>query len=209
VKKGDTAMSNENESEEQKRKQHIREMKEQLRQHNGGVEPAYGCNFPNSKMEEKFLEQILFMEGANEQPLFDILKQNGVQLPKPKVLDDEHLHDKLWEIINNMARLGCYLSSTDHLSDRQLYEVLWKDILREPTSVCPDDPTVSCNIDILGGCSEEDMLLRLKYYADEDERLDWADEYPDDSIPPHESLPYDRDRHLPAPPYGQAGMRDC
>ena len=56
-----------------------------------------------------------------------------------------------------MARLGRYLSSTDHLSDRELYERLWTDILREPTSVCPDDPSMSCHIDLLGGCSDEDL----------------------------------------------------
>jgi hypothetical protein len=123
-------------------------------------------------------------------------------------MNDAQLQTKLWDVINGMAVLGSYLSNTDHLSDRQLYEVLWTDILREPTSVCANNAGIACHIDILGGCSEEDLQLRLKYYADEEERLYWADQYPDDIVPPHEPLPYDRDRRLPVPPafhtHGQA-----
>ena len=192
-------MSEEKELSDEKRKRHIKEMKDQLKRHLGNPEFLYLSEFRSLKEEEAFLEHILFMEGAEEQPLFDQLKHAGVRLPRPEDMDDAQLHSKLWEVINSLAHLGHYLSSTDHLSDRQLYESLWHKILREPASVCPDNSTASCHIDILGGCSEEDLLLRLKYYADEDERLYWAEEYPEDTVPPHEPLPYDRDRHLPVP----------
>jgi hypothetical protein len=194
-------MSKAKESQENRTIQHIQEMKEQLRQFFGKDDFIFGGNFENPKQEEEFLEHILFMEGAEEQPLFDLLEKGGLQLPQPASIDDTQLHTKLWEVINGMALLGCYLSSTDHLSDRQLYELLWINLLREPTSVCPGNPNASCHIDILGGCSEEDLQLRLKYYADEEERLSWAQEFPDDIIPPSEPPPYDRDRYLPAPPY--------
>jgi hypothetical protein len=193
-------MSEQKELQEQQRNQHIKEMKHQLQDHFGQSEPVFWGNFQTLEEEEKFLEHILFMEGVGEQPLFDLLEKGGVKVPRPADLDDTQLHIKLWEVINGMALLGCYLSSTDHLSDRQLYEALWTDILREPASVCPNNSNAACHIDILGGCSEEDLQLRLKYYADEEERLDWADEFPDCVLPPHESLPYDRDRHLPGPP---------
>jgi hypothetical protein len=183
--------------EDKERKQHIQEMKEQLRNHFGQPELPYFAKFRNLKEEESFLEHILIVEGVGAQPLFDLLEREGIELPRPNDLDDAQLEAKLWEIINSMARLGCYLSSTDHLSDRQLYEVLWMDILREPASVCPNNDRAAWFMDILGGCSEEDLQLRLKYYADEDERMHWADEFPEDIIPPHEPLPYDRDRHLP------------
>jgi hypothetical protein len=210
--KGETSMSKTNESVEQKRTEHIREMKEQLRdhlrEHLGESEPSFWSKFKSPEEEEKFLEQMIFMEGVNEQPLFDLIESGGVRLPEPTVLDDAQLQAKLWEVINGMAVLGCYLSSTDHLSDRELYVELWTRILREPASVSPNDSNAAYFIDILGGCSEEDLQLRLKYYADEDERLDWEEQYPEDIIPPHEPLPFDRDRYLPAPSWGNSEPRD-
>jgi hypothetical protein len=194
-------MSKTKESLEENREKHIQEMKEQLRCHLGKPEPLFLGKFESPEKEEEFLEHILFMEGVDEQPLFDELECGGVPLPPPKALDDVQLQTKLWEVIHAMALLGQYLLRTDHLSDRQLYELLWDRILREPTSICPNNPNAACYIDILGGCSEEDLQLNLKYYADEEERLAWAEEFPDDFIPPHEDPPFDRDRYLPEPPY--------
>ena len=87
------------------------------------------------------------MEGVEEKPLIEQLEKGGIRVPLPGDLEDGHLHDKLWEVINAMALMGHYLIHTDHLSDRQLYEYLWSDILREPASICPDTSTVSCHID--------------------------------------------------------------
>jgi hypothetical protein len=194
-------MAKAKESREQERNRHIQEMKEQLRLHLGQPEPLFLGKFKSLKSEEEFLDHILFMEGVGEQPLFDALESGGVQLPQSAMINDAQLHAKLWEVIKAMALLGQYLSRTDHLSDRQLYELLWNELLREPTSICPNNPNAACYIDILGGCSEEDLQFNLKYYADEDERLAWADEFPEDVIPPHEDLPFDRDRLLPEPPF--------
>jgi hypothetical protein len=193
-------MSRTKEVQEQQMRQHIEKMKDLLRD-DFRLDPE---KFASLEEEERFWEQILFMEGIGEHPLSDLLREQGLQIPLPAALDDTQLKAKLWEIINAMAHLGCYLSSTDHLSDRQLYELLWDDILPEPTAVCPGDSGAACHIDILGGCSAEDLELRLKYYADEDERDAWASEFPDYVIPPHEPLPYDRDRHLPQPAFPDA-----
>ena len=45
------------------------------------------------------------------------------------------------------------------------------------------------------------MLLYLKYYADDDFRRQWHNDWPSDPIPAHEDPPYDRDRLLPKPDY--------
>lgn len=201
-------MSNPKSSNETERKRHIEEMKEKLRRHLGGSEPLIGGNFKSLKDEEAFLEHILFMEGVDEQPLFDLLEKGGVALPEPDSMPDSELHDKLWEVIRAMALLGQYLVNTDHLSDRGLYEVLWNEILREPTSVSPDASNAYACIDLLGGCSDEDIQTRLRFYADEEERLSWQEEFPDEILPPHEPPPYDRDRHLPVPPAGYSPPRE-
>ena len=72
----------------------------------------------------------------------------------------------------------------DHLSDRELYTLLWSDLLPQQMDALDEDTT--WHIDILGGCSEEDLQLRLKYYADDDFRDCWAKEWPDDELPPRD-----------------------
>ena len=127
------------------------------------------------------------------------LIQSGMQLPEPAALEDEALTTKLWEVINALAMLRVFLERTDHLSDRGLYEFLWNRGLRQETPIEPLDPSESVHLDVLGGCSNEDLYLNLKYYANEDERCDWAKDWREDPMPAHEDLPYDRDRHLPQP----------
>jgi hypothetical protein len=192
-------MSKENELSQEKRMLHIEEMKEEVLRLVKDPECFYLDDSLSLEMQEKILEQILFMEGSEERPMSEYLEQEGISLPRPQDLDDTQLQSKLWEVINAMALAGHFLSSTDHLSDRDLYELLWSDILRQPTSISPDPSTTTCHIDILGGCSEEDQRIRLKYYADDDERDCWENDFPDDELPPKEPLPYDRDRHLPVP----------
>jgi hypothetical protein len=182
-------------SEDQER--HIREMKEQLFKKGGDSMELFVNDSLPLELKEKILGSILAMEEMEERPLFDYLQEQGMSLPKPKTLNDAEVHDKLWEVIHAMGELNQILYNTDHLSDRQLYEVLWKDILREPGYINPEDTKTVAHIDILGGCSDEDCRNRLKYYADEEERESFAGEYPEEDIPEHEDPPYDRDRHLP------------
>ena len=52
-------------------------------------------------------------------------------------------------------------------------------------------------IDIAGSGSEEDNQIYFKYYADEDYRNQWKQDWPDDVIPDHEDPPFDRDAKLP------------
>jgi hypothetical protein len=91
-----------------------------------------------------------------------------------------------------------FLESTDHLADRALYSWLWHDALREELMGF-GLPFGNCHLDVLGGGSEEDIILRMRYYADEKERADFAAEFPDFPMPARERAPFDRDRHLPKP----------
>ena len=52
-------------------------------------------------------------------------------------------------------------------------------------------------VDMAGSGSEEDRTAWLKYYATEDDRRQWTEEFPEDPVPPAERPPFDRDRHLP------------
>ena len=69
------------------------------------------------------------------------------------------------------------------------------------------DEDSACHMSPLGGCREEDTHLFLKYYAHEQWRRDWQEEYLEETLPEHEDPPYDRDRFLPQPDYGSASQR--
>lgn len=68
------------------------------------------------------------------------------------------------------------------------------------TVIMPPEAGYNCTYDLVSSGSDEDTQAWLKYYADEDTRRQWAKDFPDDILPPHEDPPYDRDRHLPQHP---------
>jgi len=152
------------------------------------------------ELAETFWGNVLAYESAEETCHFFQLEDMGIELPAPETLDDAALTAKLWEVINGLAKLNVFLSQTDHLNDRELYEHLWHDSLREITMDLPTDSGWTCHLDILGGCSEEDMQLYMKYYADEEYRQQTREAYPDEIIPAHVDPPYDRDSKLPKAP---------
>ncbi len=148
-------------------------------------------------LREQFWEYVVAYEEAERITSFDLLVQGGVALPAPEELDDMQLNAKLWEVIRGLALLRIFLYSTNHLSDRELYEELWHEELRVENPDMPIDENYACHIDLVGSGSEEDAELYLRYYADEETRNQWAKDWPNTIIPAHEAPPYDRDRYLP------------
>ena len=153
-------------------------------------------------MEEEFLRRGLEYETAQPISLFTMLENSGVEVPPPAEVSDAHLPRKLKEIIEGMAALGSYLLHTNHLSDRQLYGYLYTEGLREEAVLFPENPSYAYMIDLTGSGSEEDNQTYLKYYADEEHRKQWAQDWPEDPLPDHEDPPFNRDRYLPQSPLG-------
>lgn len=50
----------------------------------------------------------------------------------------------------------------------------------------PDCPGSAYHVSLVGSGSEEHTQLSLKYYADEDFRLDWSKSFPDEPLPQHD-----------------------
>jgi len=157
----------------------------------GGTSPD--CD-PN--IHEAFLQNVLALETHGYVKPFDVLQQDGLILPPPEQLGDTAVKVKLWELIRVMARHRLYLHCTDHLSDRELYAWLYRDALHEEMMGL-GLPFGDCHLDVLGGCSEEDIRLQMRYYASHEARARWAAQFPDFVMPPSERPPFDRDRHLP------------
>lgn len=150
---------------------------------------------PEAKAQ--FWISVAAYEQAPTTTHFQLLEECGVELSAPDSLDDRRLTEKLWEVIEALARLRVFLNQTGHLSDRELYSLLWSELLREPVKDLPLDNSSAWHIDLLGSGSVEDTYLYLKYYADDDERRQWLTDFPDDKVPEHEQPPFDRDCYLP------------
>jgi hypothetical protein len=123
----------------------------------------------------------------------DILAARGIDLPDEATLTDAEVHRRLWQVIGAMAALGLFLSGTDHLSDRQLYRYLGDALQRE--TMISDDLDSAWHLSPIGGGSEEDTDIYLRYHADDEDREWWAAEGVE--VPPKETAPFDRDRLLP------------
>ena len=150
------------------------------------------------EQQNQFLRQVLAFEEGGTTTLLVELQRIGIEVPSPAALSDDALTHKLWEIINGLAGLRVFLDQTNHLSDRALYALLHGELLPdEMDELRPDDGGV-WHLNLLGGCSEQDIELYLKYYADEKWRRSWLADWPDYDMPPHEDPPHDRDRFLPA-----------
>lgn len=154
-------------------------------------------------IEEQFLRHVLGYETPDALTLYDQLKRSGPEvLSPPDQLDDTTLTGDLLILVHRLATLGVYLIHTNHLSDRQLYEYLYHEALPEEARLFPDNPTYAYIIDLTGNGSDEHTLIYLKHYADEQYRADWAHDWPDDPMPPHEDPPFARDSSLPQSPVG-------
>ena len=145
---------------------------------------------------------MLEYETAEPISLFRLLENSGLEIPPPDQLDEPSLSAKLKEIVERMASLGAYVLHTNHLTDRELYRYLYVDGLREEAVLFPENPSYAYMIDLTGSGSDTDNQTYLKYYADEEHRKRWAQDWPDDPMPEHEDPPFDRDRFLPQSPVG-------
>jgi hypothetical protein len=176
----------------------IEKMKRELEELSGGslVSGAFGQASP--ELEEIFLERMCEFEKAGYDSNFNRLVERGVEMVPPAELDDTNLAAKLREVLCALAAIRCFLHDTDHLNDRELYTWLWTDGLREET---PDLSQLggAWHMSPIGSGNEEDTAIFLKYYASARERRHWHEQFPNDQMPPHSPLPYDRDRALPRP----------
>jgi hypothetical protein len=186
---------------EDDRDKRIEDLKRRAEELSGGQMEFGGLDDCPEETEEAFWKHVVEYEEAPWTTNFQQLESAGVSLPPPDALTDQELTAKLWEVIHKLALLRVFVEQTDHLSDRELYTFLWTESLREETKALPPEANGACHIQPLGGCSEEDIQLHLKYYADDAFRQFWQKDFPDDPIPPHEDPPYDRDRLLPKPDY--------
>ena len=121
--------------------------------------------------ENRFLEAMIAWERADEEPIarwFD----PPLAMQPACTLDDEQVRERLWDAIERLFEKRVVLDFTDHLSDRELYALIRRDIL--PATVKRVDlPDNYFHWDCSATC-DDDPTVWLTYYADDEERDEWS-----------------------------------
>lgn len=139
-------------------------------------------------VENEFLASMLAWERAPVLPICQWFTPE-LQLPHPDMLDEDQLHQALWNTIYKLFEKRIVLDFTDHLSDRQLYCLIVRDILPSPEKKI-DSPHNYLHWDCSDACGDPDLWLR--YYASDEDRENWAADLPG-LLPPRELPPFPRD----------------
>lgn len=140
----------------------------------------------NLREENCFLESMLAWERAPALPI-SCWSLPELVLPRPATLDDDVLRELLADTIERLFSVRVVLEMTEHLSDRQLYTLIFRDIL----------PACEKKVDLPGNylcwrcLDESDVETWLRYYATEMERMHWL-EYNEGPLPEPEEVPYPR-----------------
>ena len=164
------------------------------------LEPLYdesiGCvnaEVMTTSSENEFLESMLEWERAPIKPICEWFSPK-LELPNPEALDERILSEVLHETIARLYEKRVVLDFTEHLTDRQLYCLVYRDIL----------PSHEKQIErrknyLHWDCAHvgDDPEIWLRYYATDEERQAWADET-GGLLPPMDDPPYRR--RLPKAP---------
>jgi hypothetical protein len=145
-------------------------------------------------VENEFLASMLAWERAPILPISEWFTPE-LNLPPPDKLDDQELTGVLYDTIQKLFEKRVVLDFTDHLTDRELYCLVWRDILPSPEKRIENSSSY-----LHWDCSDAsgDAQLWLRHYATAEDREQWAADFGDE-IPPHEDPPYPR--NLPRAPF--------
>ena len=146
--------------------------------------------------ENDYLAAMLDWERAPALPIYRWFEPE-LRPPHPNRLNDSDLSEKLADLVDQLYEKRIVLDFTDHLTDRELYTLICRDIL----------PVQEKKIDMRDGalhwdCSHcfggNDPTTWLAYYASDEEREDWSEQY---GLPlPEKEFPFNQ-RFMPQEPF--------
>jgi hypothetical protein len=150
----------------------------------------------STRRENEYLASLLAWEKAPVLPICRWFEPELI-VPPHSSLDDMELKHQLHQLIGRLYEKNILLLSTAHLSDRQLYCLIARDILpaQEKKVSLPDAYLRWQCLDV---STDEETWLR--FYATSEERDKWQFET-GLKLPPQERLPFPRR----LPQHGQFG----
>lgn len=191
------------ETREIERRMNIHRLKNEANEIAGGAMTGFESPDLPPEISEQFWQNVVAFEKAPRVLPLQKLEADGISMPPESELSDEELHARLWQIIEWMANGNTFLSDTNHLSDRELYEWLREEGLTEPM---PHVPGMNCHTSPIGSCGEDDMIINFRFFADDESRDSWMKDFPDYQMPARETAPFDRDHLLPQADYSPVEM---
>ena len=137
--------------------------------------------------ENEFLTSLLEWEKAPVLPICQWFEPE-LSMPSHQAFSDIEVKHQLHQIIGRLYEKNIILIHTDHLSDRQLYCLIARDILpaQEKKVLLTGKFLKWQCLDIV-----EDEESWLRFYASQEEREAWADET-GLRLPPREEIPFPR-----------------
>jgi hypothetical protein len=140
-----------------------------------------------TQVENEFLASMLAWERAPILPIAEWFEP-PLKLPHPDLLSEGQLHTMLWQTVRKLFEKRIVLDFTDHLSDRGLYCLIYRDILQSP-----EKKIESAGNYLHWDCADVcgDPLAWLRYYASDEDRENWAAET-GEPLPERETPPYPR-----------------
>lgn len=138
------------------------------------------------KTENEYLASMLAWERAPALPISQWFNPPLI-LPHPDTLDSTALHALLWQTIRQLHSERIVLECTDHLSDRELYTMLFRDILPS----CEKKVDLPKNYLHWRCLDDADDQTWLRFYASAVERRRWQ-ESTGQTPPPSQLPPYPR-----------------
>jgi hypothetical protein len=155
------------------------------------VSRIFWRSFP-IRFENDFLASMLEWEVSPVEPIYRWFEPE-LRIPVPESLNDDKLSLILFDLIGKLFEKKIVLDFSDHLSDRELYVLIYRGIL--PSR---EKNLRHRNSYIHWDCSYGDADVWLKYYASDDDREQWSDSY-GEPLPPKQLPLYHRD--LPQHPF--------
>lgn len=139
------------------------------------------------RRENEFLTSLLAWEKAPVLPIAQWFEPM-LELPNHTSLTDLEINRQLQQVIGRFYEKNIILIHTDHLSDRQLYCLIARDILpAQEKKVLLSGKFLKWQcLDIV-----EDEESWLRYYASIEERENWLEET-GLRLPPRELIPFPR-----------------
>lgn len=142
----------------------------------------------STPVENEFLASLLAWESA---PILPIAQwfDPALTLVSPQGLSDSQVSAALEEVVEKLFQKQIVLECTDHLTDRELYQLIARDILnsREKKVDFPGNVLTWHCVD-----PEDEQETWLRFYASQDERAMWSEFNPNRPLPPMELPPYPR-----------------
>jgi hypothetical protein len=140
-----------------------------------------------TRKENEFLASMLAWERAPVLPISRWFEPE-LKLPAPDKLSDAEISHLLADTIEKLYSQRIMLDFTEHLSDRQLYTLILRDILPSPEKKV-DLPRNYLHWHCFDDSDEPDIWLR--YYASDEERQAWREET-GQALPPQAKPPFPR-----------------